>query len=94
MKIKKTISLRIHRPYYSQEVEAEVKAEKDRREAQGETKSLDSLFFTQLKEKHPEIITISEFYFLLFEIQKKATTLYNRAISDLYQRLIADGEKV
>lgn len=93
MKILKTLSLRIVRPYYKPEVEADIKAEKDKREAQGQTKSLDAKFFNSLKNKYPEIILSSEFYNLLSEMQKQLTSIYNRAMSNLYHKIIVEGEK-
>jgi hypothetical protein len=56
VKISKTLSLRIVRPYYKLEVEAAIKAEKDKREEQGQTRSLDAKFFNELKKKYPQII--------------------------------------
>lgn len=63
MKISKTLSLRIVRLYYKPE--ADIKAEKDKREAKGLTRSLDAKFFNSLKKKYPEMISSSEFYGLL-----------------------------
>lgn len=93
MKISKTLSLRIVRPYYKPEVEADIETEKDKRKVQGQTKSLDDKFFNSLKKKYPEIILSGEFYGLLSEIQKQLTSIYNRAMSNLYHKIIVEGEK-
>ncbi len=94
MKISKTLSLRIVRPYYKPEVETAIKAEKDKREAQGQTRSLDAKFFNELKKKHPQIILSSEFYSLLSEMQRQLTSIYNRSMSNLYQRIIVNEESI
>jgi len=93
VKISKTLSLRIIRPYYTPEVESAIKAEKDKREAQGQTRNLDAKFFNELKKKHPQIILSGEFYSLLFEMQRQLTSIYNRAMSSLYHKIIVEGEK-
>jgi len=93
MRISKTLSLRIVRPFYTPEVEAGIKAEKDKREAQGQTRSLDAKFFNELKKKHSEIILSSEFYSLLSEVQRQLTSIYNHAMSNLYHKIIVEGEK-
>jgi len=94
MKIVKTLSLRIVRPYYDTEVESTIKAEKEKRKVNGQTESLDAKFFNELKEKYPEIILSNEFYSLLSEIQRQLTGIHNHAISNLYQKIIVEGEKI
>lgn len=94
MKIQKTIALRIIRPLYSPNIEEEIKAEKARRKESGETGSLEGLFFIELKRKYPHIITNYDFFSLLFEMQRNITGIYNRTISQLYQRLIVDKESI
>jgi IS605 OrfB family transposase len=92
--ITKTISLRILRPYYPPEIEAKIKAEKEKRKENGDTGSLNSSYYRELKKEYPSIIINDEFFPLLSEMQRNITSIYNRTISHLYHRLIIKKESI
>jgi len=92
--IRKTLSLRILRPYYGEEIEKEIAAAKKKSQAEGGDGALDNKFWDRLKAEHPEIISSREFYDLLDAIQRETTLYYNRAISKLYHSLIVEREQV
>lgn len=94
MKIQKTISLKIHRPFYPKEIETEIKAEKARRKGTSGNESLDSSYFKELKKKYPSIITNDDFFSLLSEMQRSITGIYNKTITVLYQKLIVNNENI
>jgi IS605 OrfB family transposase len=94
MKIQKTISLRVIRPLYPPDIEAEIKTEKVRRKENGGTGSLESLYFKNLENKYSTMVSRDEFCWLLSEMQRNITSIYNRTISQLYQRLIVDKESI
>ena len=89
--ITKTLSLRIIRPFYSAEVENEIKTEKQKHE-NGHISYHDK-FWSDLGAKHPEIMTWDGFGALLRQLQKNAAESYNVAISKLYQEKIITKNK-
>ena len=94
MKIQKTLSLKILRPFYLPEVETEIKQEKEKRKKNGGTGSLESHYFKQLKAKYPKIVTNNEFFPLLSKMQRKISGAYNKSISQLYHRIIVKEERI
>lgn len=94
MKIQKTLSIRILRPLYPPDIEAEMKKEKTKRNETEGTGHLDGSYFKELKKKHPNIITAGEFFSLLSEMQRSITGIYNKTISQLYHRLIVNKENI
>lgn len=94
LKIQKTLSLKILRPFYLPEVEMEIKLEKEKRKENGGSGSLESHYFKQLKVKYPEIVTNNEFFPLLSVMQRKIGEAYNKSISQLYHRIIVKEERI
>lgn len=92
--ITKTISLRIIRPYYGNEIENEITSAKAKSKKDGAEGALEQTFWIGLKARYPEITSTGEFYGLLYSIRREATIYYNRAISLLYQTLITNKEKI
>jgi IS605 OrfB family transposase len=94
VKIQKTLSLKILRPFYLPEVEMEIKLEKEKRKENGGSGSLESHYFKQLKAKYPKIVTNNEFFPLLSKMQRNISEAYNRSISQLYHRIIVKEERI
>jgi len=90
--INKTLSVRIIRPRYSDDIEKEISDEKAKRKQDGKTGELDRAFFSELKSRNPDIITNDELFPLFTEIQKNLTEIYNKSISLLYMKLIVEEE--
>nr|QBM01093.1 CRISPR-associated protein Cas14a.3 [uncultured archaeon] len=91
--VMKTLSLRILRPLYSQEIEKEIKEEKERRKQAGGTGELDGGFYKKLEKKHSEMFSFDRLNLLLNQLQREIAKVYNHAISELYIATIAQGNK-
>lgn len=89
--IEKTLSLKIVRPFYPEEVE-KVLEEQKKASKEGHV-SYHSKFWKKLKEDYPDIVTWEELGELLVQLQKSACEAYNEAISKLYKTKIIDKER-
>jgi IS605 OrfB family transposase len=93
MEIKKTLSLRILRPLYSEEVEKKIREEKAKRKEIYKNEHLPPQFWSKIKKEHPTEVFWPEFADLTNQLQKVATEAYNSAISKIYISKVVNREK-
>lgn len=91
--VDKTLCLRILRPLYSTEIEAEIKSEKDKRKSEEKKIELHAGFYQKLGKKYPEIFGWDKLSSLLNQLQRQISQVYNTSITELYIKTIAEGKK-
>ncbi len=87
MKIKKTVRMRIVRPFYSPIVEERIREEKAIKE-DGDISGKKE-FWRKLKTDFPDIVTWNELGLVLRHLQSEITRVYNRAASAIYSIIIS-----
>jgi hypothetical protein len=89
--LRKTLRLRIVRPFYGVELEKQIASKKEELKKSGATGELTNSFWEQLKREHPDIVLWSEFRDLVTQIQKTIVPAYNLGSTILYQEILTAG---